>query len=132
MRLRRNRLRNGGPGANYDSAIYASVEGMDMRRMTSSTVFKALLAAALLSAPLLAANYQTGVIDDVHKKEHAIVVDDSWYRLSPNVRVHGLVGSPDDELKRNMKIGFTTQQSGNKLVITEIWVLPDNFVLPEK
>lgn len=100
-----------------------------------------LLVGMLLATPLSAADTtrfyaqafeNTGVIDDVQEKKDdlAIVVDDAWYRLAPDVRVHG---SPDGGLQKRMKIGFTAQNARtSSAIITEIWVLPQNWVLPNK
>jgi hypothetical protein len=59
----------------------------------------------------------------------AMVVDDRYYLLAPGFRVHG---SADGKLEKKMKIAFTTRNNdAGKKMITEVWVLPANFVLPE-
>ncbi|MEE9598396.1 MAG: PilY2 family type 4a fimbrial biogenesis protein [Acidiferrobacterales bacterium] len=99
-----------------------------MRRM----IWTILPLLAILSVgPLAAAQSfeNTGVVDDVQVKQGAIVVDDTWYLLAPGFLVHG---SPDGKLEKKMKIAFTTRNTdaGSKM-ITEVWVLPANFVFPE-
>ncbi len=89
------------------------------------------LLAILSVAPLAAAQSfeNTGVVDDVQAKQGAIVVDDTWYLLAPGFRVHG---SPDGKLEKKMKIAFNTRNTdAGKKMITEVWVLPANFVFPE-
>ena len=99
-----------------------------MKRMIW-TIFPLL--AILSASPLAAAQSfeNTGVVDDVHVKRGAMVVDDSWYLLAPGFRVHG---SPDGKLEKKMKIAFTTRNTdAGKKMITEVWVLPASFVFPE-
>lgn len=89
------------------------------------------LLAMLSVSPLAAAQSfeNMGVVDDVQIKRGAMVVDDTWYLLAPEFRVHG---SADGELEKKMKIAFTTRNTdAGKKMITEVWVLPANFVLPE-
>ena len=84
---------------------------------------------SLLQHLWLPSSKTKGVVDDVQAKEGAIVVDDTWYLLAPGFRVYG---SGDGKLEKKMKIAFTTRNTdaGNKM-ITEVWVLPANFVFPE-
>lgn len=100
-----------------------------MKQAGCSTIGALLLTGALLSGPVIAATTYYGVVDDVAMKKGVIVVNDSSYRLSPNLRVHGLAG----ELTKNMKIAFLAQNPGTRsAMITEIWVLPDSFALPDQ
>ena len=89
------------------------------------------LLAIFLVSPLAAAQSfeNMGVVDDVQDKEGAIVVDDTWYLLAPGFRVHD---SGDGKLEKKMKIAFNTRNTdAGKKMITEVWVLPANFVFPE-
>ena len=99
-----------------------------MKRMMRTIL--PLLAILSVSPPAAAQSFENmGVVDDVQTKQGAMVVDDTWYRLAPGFRVHG---SPDGKLKKKMKIAFTTRNTdAGKKMITEVWVLPANFVLPE-
>ena len=99
-----------------------------MKRMMQTTLF--LLACFLTTAPLsVHASENMGIVDDVQTKKGAIVVDDRWYPLAPGFRVHG---SPDGKLEKKMKIAFTTSDEGSgSEMITEVWVLPANFEIPD-
>ena len=95
------------------------------------TIWMILPLLVILSAspPASAQASEMGVVDDVQNKQGAIVVDDTWYQLAPGFRVFG---SDDGKLEKKMKIAFTTRTSDEgKKMITQIWVLPANFVLPE-
>ncbi len=93
-----------------------------MKRM----IWTILPLLAMLSASAPAS--EMGVVDDVQAKKGALVVNDTWYLLAPGFRVHG---STDGKLEKKMKIAFTTRNTDKgKKMITEVWVLPANFVFP--
>ena len=104
------------------------IEGVVMKRMI--WMMLPLLAIFSLSPIAAAQSFEnTGVVDDLRPKRGAIIVNDSWYLLAPGFRVYG---SPDGKLEKKMKIAFTTRKTDEgKRMITEVWVLPANFVFPE-
>ena len=70
-----------------------------------------------------------GGIDDIGKG--FIVIDDSWYVLTPSTQVHTPRAhySTLNALKKGLKVGYTTtgERGGTAGKIAEIWVLPQRF-----
>jgi len=73
---------------------------------------------------------ERGTIDRLSASAAEIVIDDTLYTLSMNIKVHSLVTEHSSlrTLKKGMKIGYSTakMRSGSEQVI-ELWVLPRNY-----
>lgn len=65
--------------------------------------------------PTFAANLDEGTIDRVDVKAGEIVIGDSYFVLSSNVRVYAFNGAPASakSLKKGMDIGFSTMPYGS-------------------
>ncbi|HCU52868.1 MAG TPA: hypothetical protein DIC36_00820 [Gammaproteobacteria bacterium] len=93
-----------------------------------------LMGSLVLSTPLSAADFaERGKIDVVNLKASYVVVDDSKYMLSDNIKVHyqeGQVASVS-ALRRGMKIAFNVigqiaDSRGGSPAITELVILSSN------
>jgi len=104
---------------------------------------KTLLATLLLSLCINGAAWSTelpsyypanfdsiGIIDRIDIKTATAVINDELFSISMNIKVHSLVTehSSVHRLKKKMKIGYTSKQSSDgSEMITELWVLPNDY-----
>lgn len=68
---------------------------------------------------------ETGPIDWIDLSAGKIVIDDSNYRISPNVVVRSL-SSKEDSLAR-LRVGTNVAFKSRGGMIIEVWLLPDNY-----
>ena len=71
---------------------------------------------------------RTALVDTLYTEAQRIVIGDLSYTYSPNVVVHSprSYSVPVSSLKPGTRVGFKTLENRGR-VITEIWVLPDNY-----
>ncbi len=71
----------------------------------------------------------TGTIDRIDIKRGEIGINDSLFKISNNVKVHNLNTefSTVQTLRARMKIGFLVISINGKPLVSEIWVLPNNY-----
>jgi len=72
----------------------------------------------------------SGVIDQIDIKRGVIVVNDLPWSLSMNARVQTMNSEFSRllSLRTGMIIGFKMNSINGKMLIAEIWVLPDNYL----
>jgi len=68
---------------------------------------------------------ETGVIDAVYLGKGRIIIGDIAYRISPQVVVRSRSSKEDSALRLRVGAMVGFKLSGN--VITEFWLLPDNY-----
>ncbi|VAW89071.1 hypothetical protein MNBD_GAMMA17-2183 [hydrothermal vent metagenome] len=71
----------------------------------------------------------TGTIDRIDIKRGEIGINDSLLKISNNAKVRNLNTefSTVQTLRARMKIGFLVISINGKPLVTEIWVLPNNY-----
>ncbi len=71
----------------------------------------------------------TGTINRIDIKRGEIVLNDSLLKISNNAKVHNLNTefSTVQTLRSRMNIGFSVTSINGKPLVTEIWVLPNNY-----
>ncbi len=73
-----------------------------------------------------------GIISNIFLKKNTILINDSEFSLSPTVRVYTQNGAASSmtSLKKGMRVGviLSNASSGHASYVTEIWMLPDNFL----
>lgn len=72
-----------------------------------------------------------GTVDRIDIKRGEIVINDMFWSLSMNVKVHSLTTefSSIQTLRLGMNIGFSMNTVNGKNQVAEIWILPDNNTL---
>ena len=76
-----------------------------------------------------------GVLDRLDIKTGEAVINDMKVTLSDNIHVYTLSSqfSSVQSLQTGMKVGFAMPARGNGTpIITEIWVLPDDYHYPSR
>jgi len=71
----------------------------------------------------------TGIIDLIDIKEGRVVINDMYWRLPMNIKVHNLNTefSTVHTLRNGMNVGFKRNSVKKNTDIAEIWVLPNNY-----
>jgi hypothetical protein len=101
-------------------------ENMQMYKLRFIAAVLALTLAGAASAQGLPNYYpkggfqRTGVLDAVQPEAQRIVIGDLGYLYSSNLVVHS------SRLKPGTRVAFKTLENRGR-VITEIWLLPDNY-----
>ena len=72
----------------------------------------------------------TGTIDFIDIKEGKVVINDMYWRLPMNIKVHNLNTefSTVHTLRNGMHVGFKRNSVKKSTDIAEIWVLPNNYI----
>ncbi len=72
----------------------------------------------------------SGIIDRIDIKRGELVVNDIHWMLSMNTKVHSLNTefSSLRTLRSGMKVSIDTRSMNGKAQVTEIWILPTNFI----
>jgi hypothetical protein len=109
-------------------------ENMQMYKLRFIAAVLALTLAGAASAQGLPNYYpkggfqRTGVLDAVQPEAQRIVIGDLGYLYSSNLVVHSprSYSVPLSRLKPGTRVAFKTLENRGR-VITEIWLLPDNY-----
>lgn len=71
---------------------------------------------------------RVGTIDSVQAEEQRLIIGDLAYSMSSNLIIHSprAYSVPQSNLRAGGKIGFKLVR-GDERMITEIWLLPDDY-----
>ena len=112
---------------------------MKQNTLKFSTLFFLLVLPFSLWAATSAEAYPTtfsdaGNIDRVDVAAGEIVIDDTLLLLPAKATVHRPSSSfsSSRDLRKGMKVGFSSNKINGKNTITEIWILPGNWGLSEQ
>jgi hypothetical protein len=75
---------------------------------------------------------RVGVLDDVQLDRQIVVINDIPYSLANNLTVHSMssYSVPATRLSRGVQVGYKMASNGR--LITEIWLLPNNYKSPRR
>ena len=105
-----------------------------MRKLRLTAAIVALALTGIAAAQGLPNYYpaegfqRTAMVDMLYPEAQRIVIGDLSYTYSSNVVVHSLksFSVPLSRLKPGTRVAFKTLENRGR-VITEIWLLPDNY-----